>query len=138
METQVEFLPSFESTSRPPQAVKVLPAPNPLPDRRAVFVSHAHVDRPDNLLLGTLFDTRFRVLRAIPVSIEVEGEHTAAIWSEIDEFGCGATSSAASVDLARSIVDLYTLLDRDKDALGSDLTRVWSVLNQHVQHVERA
>jgi hypothetical protein len=92
-------------------------------------------ERLDKINLGTLFDGRFRVQRSIPVTLDRSGEGVSAIWHEIDEFGHADSASAATVELARSLVELYSTLKREQTNLGPDLERVWSVLRQHIERV---
>jgi hypothetical protein len=88
-----------------------------------------------NLLLATLFDQRFRVVKAIPVEFEVGEDEVAAVWDEIDEFGMGESRTSSCVNLARSIAELYLTLRRESAFLGNDLARVWSILSDHLQYV---
>jgi hypothetical protein len=92
-------------------------------------------DQLDQISLGTLFDSRFRVQEPIPLRIDRSDDGVAAIWEEIDEFGHADSASAASVELARSLVELYSTLDREQMNLGPDLERVWVVLKEHIQRV---
>lgn len=91
------------------------------------------MERQDNLRLGTLFDTRFRVQRPIPVTLDRSGEGVSALWIEIDEFGHGESASEATVELARGLVELYYTLEGEH--LGQDLERVWTVLRQYIERV---
>jgi hypothetical protein len=92
-------------------------------------------ERLDKINLGTLFDGRFRVQRPIPVTLDRSGEGVSAIWHEIDEFGHADSASVATVELARSLVELYSTLQREQMSLGPDLERVWAVLKQHIEPV---
>jgi hypothetical protein len=94
-------------------------------------------ERFDKINLGTLFDGRFRVRKPIPVTLDRSGEGVAAIWPEIDEFGFAESASAASVELARTLVELYSTLEREQSNLGTDLDRVWGVLKQHIEPIRR-
>ena len=93
--------------------------------------------RLDKLNLGTLFDGRFRVKKVIPVELDRSGEGVSAVWHEIDEFGHGESASEASVELARSVVELYGTLSEEQSNLGPDLQRVWAVLKSHIEPVPR-
>ena len=96
---------------------------------------HGSAELPDRIRLGTLFDARFRVQRPIPVTLDRSADGVSAIWGEIDEFGHADSASAASVELARGLVELYFTLEREQMNLGSDLERVWAVLRQHIERV---
>lgn len=89
-------------------------------------------ERSDKVNLGTVFDRRFRVHKPIPLTINRSGEGVSAIWPEIDEFGHAESAAAASVELARSVVELYSTLEREQMNLGPDLERVWAILKQHI------
>jgi hypothetical protein len=91
--------------------------------------------RPKNILLGTVNHGDFRVVKAIPVNLDVRGTTVIAQWREIDEFGTGKSSSLACDDLGHTIAELYASLKAELPRLGPDLERVWRVLTEHV--VER-
>ncbi len=88
--------------------------------------------RPTSVLVGSLNDRSFRVAKAIPVNIEDSSGAVIASWSEIDEFGTGASMTSAIADLGRTVAELYRSLDDDKDRLGPDLERVWHLLQQYL------
>ncbi len=92
-------------------------------------------EQMDRINLGTVFDGRFRVHKPIPLILDRSGEGVSAVWPEIDEFGHAESASAASVELARSVVELYSTLERERMNLGPDLERVWVVLKQHIEPV---
>ena len=103
------------------------------PERPQFTEVHGSTEHWESVNLGTLFDGRFRVLKAIPVVIETHPDSVAAVWREIDEFGLGNSASAACVELGKSIAELYATLKREERNLGPDLERVWSILKQHVR-----
>ena len=88
--------------------------------------------RPSHVLLGFLSKVGYRVIKAIPVKLEEEGDNVIASWVDADEFGTGASMSAACEELGRTLAELYESLKTDKDKLGPDLVRVWNLLQEHV------
>jgi hypothetical protein len=104
-----------------------------VPPEMAVILLRGSSELPESILLGTLFDSRFRVYEPIPVKLDRSEDGVSAIWEEIDEFGHAGSGSAASVELAKSLIELYSTLEGDQNYLGSDLARVWSVLQQHIR-----
>ncbi|SRR6266568_1601693 len=88
--------------------------------------------RPKHLLLGTINHCEFRVIKPIPVHLDVRGNTVIASWRQIDEFGMGNSSSLACDDLGHTIAELYLSLGADAPRLGPDLAKVWAVLKQHV------
>lgn len=50
---------------------------------------------PTRVLLGTLSDFGFRLVRAVPIRVEQSGGSVVATWDEVDEFGTGTSTSAA-------------------------------------------
>lgn len=92
----------------------------------------APTPRPTQILLGTLNDLGFRVVRAIPVRLETHEDSVVACWQDIDEFGTGASMSSACVELGRTLSELYRSLEADEGRLGPDLQRVWAVLKEYV------
>jgi hypothetical protein len=93
--------------------------------------------RPSHILLGTINHADFRVVKPIPLHIEVRGKQVNAVWRQIDEFGTGKTTSTACDDLGHTVAELYSSLKADEGRLGPDLARVWGILQEHVNRVER-
>jgi hypothetical protein len=87
---------------------------------------------PAEILLGTLNHPGFRVLKPIPVHIDVDGGAVIATWRETDEFGTGTSASSACADLGRGIAELYESLRADEALLGPDLMNVWNVLKENI------
>lgn len=88
--------------------------------------------RPTDMLLGTINHCEFRVLKPIPVHLDVDGNNVIASWRQVDEFGTGGSISLACDDLGRTIAELYESLEADQSHLGPDLARVRDVLKGHV------
>lgn len=88
--------------------------------------------RPKHLLLGTINHGDFRVVKPIPVDLDVRGKTVVASWRQVDEFGTGKSSSLACDDLGHTIAELYLSLKADEPRLGPDLARVWTLLKQHI------
>jgi hypothetical protein len=89
-------------------------------------------ERPKHLLLGTINHCDFRVVKAIPLHIDVRGETVIASWRQIDEFGTGPHTSLACDDLGHTVAELYNSLQADEARLGPDLVKVWNVLREHI------
>jgi hypothetical protein len=106
-------------------------------DAPALIRLQGSMEQVNTINLGTLFDGRFRVQRSIPVTLDRSGEGVSAIWQEIDEFGHADSASVATVELARSLVELYSTLEREQANLGADLERVWASLKEHIEPVRR-
>ena len=88
--------------------------------------------RPNHILLGTLNHGDFRVIKAIPLHLDVRGGTVIASWREVDEFGIGKSTTLACDDLGHTIAELYGSLQADESRLGPDLARVWGVLKEYV------
>jgi hypothetical protein len=88
--------------------------------------------RPKQILLGTINHCDFRVVKPIPVRVDVRGETVIASWREVDEFGTGKSTSLACDDLGHTVAELYNSLKADESRLGPDLARVWAVLRAYV------
>jgi len=88
--------------------------------------------RPDRLLLGTLSDLGFRVIKPIEVQIEGHEGGVVASWPQIEEFGTGVSVSYAVEDLGRTVAELYRTLHLDQGRLGPDLQDVWEKLQEFV------
>lgn len=88
--------------------------------------------RPKHILLGTINQCKFRVVKPIPVRIEARGRTVIASWREVDEFGTGKSTSLACDDLGHTVAELYVSLEREESRLGPDLAKVWGVLKQYV------
>jgi len=88
--------------------------------------------RPKHILLGTINHCDFRVIKPIPLHLDVRGNTVIASWRQIDEFGTGTSTSLACDDLGHTIAELYLSLKADEPRLGPDLQKVWGVLKEHV------
>jgi hypothetical protein len=94
--------------------------------------------RRTHILLGTINHADFRVIKAIPVHLDMRGATVIASWRQVDEFGTGKSSSQACDDLGHTIAELYVSLKADASRLGPDLAKVWGILREHVVLKERA
>jgi hypothetical protein len=88
------------------------------------------IDR--SLLLGTLMDGRFRILRPIDVTLTKENDDVIAEAHELNEFGFGKNFSEALRDLQRTIVELYLSLTSGQHDLGPDLLHTLDTLKANV------
>jgi hypothetical protein len=105
-------------------------------DDRAIRRVKIHIrkreGRPRHILLGTVNDCHFRVIKPIPVNVDVRGNTVIASWRQTDEFGTGKSTSLALDDLGHTIAELYESLEKDETRLGPDLADVWKTLRQYV------
>jgi hypothetical protein len=119
--------PKFVPKPNAPQAVAIHEEP-----RRITVYMRRKERRPKQILLGTINHCDFRVIKPIPVRVDVRGETVIASWREIDEFGTGKSTSVACDDLGHTIAELYNSLQAGESRLGPDLARVWGVLRRYV------
>src|SRR5579864_420652 len=77
--------------------------------------------RPDSVLFGALGDPGLQLRQPIPLQVCADGGHVALTWAEIDEFGCGSTTTEALDDFAQSVRELYQHLHAPGVKLGPDL-----------------
>jgi len=89
--------------------------------------------RPERVLLGTIADPDLRVVRAIPLDVSVEDCAVLVSWTEIDEFGSGATMSEAIEDFSHSLREIYHRLNESGVRLGPDLISIKATIGQYVQ-----
>jgi hypothetical protein len=99
---------------------------------RRVKVHTGRGKRPKHVLLGTINHADFRVVRAIPVNLDVRGNTVLASWRQIDEFGTGKTTSLALDELGHTLAELFDALQKDEARLGPDLINVWATLKEHI------
>jgi len=113
--------------------VKIVPfrGPTPYVDSPLVYEPQSQ-HRPKQVLLGSLADPGFRVVKPIQVYLESREDAVVASWREIDEFGTGTSTSSAAEELGRTVAELYRSLQSDRDKLGPDLQRIWVKLQEHV------
>jgi hypothetical protein len=90
------------------------------------------IPRPERLLLGTLSDLKFRVIKPIHVEVEFREDTVITSWEAIEEFGTGASVYSSAQDLGRTLAELYRALQVDQDNLGPEMQRVWAILQEHV------
>lgn len=116
-----------------PGEIMIRPQPvQPLRNTMVVRLAVKPESRPTRLLLGTVNDRGFRVIKAVPVDLEFRGDMVVASWSQIEEFGTGKSTSLACEDLGRTIAELYGSLEADQSHLGLDLADVWRTLQEYV------
>jgi hypothetical protein len=90
------------------------------------------IEALEPILLGSLRDGRLRVHSPIKIKFTKEDKHVIAEVVEINEFGFGENPSEAIADLQRTIAELYFTLEKEQDRLGTDLRRVWAVLQEKI------
>ena len=111
---------------QPSQMISIPPIPRiPREEVRADTerISAAH----DQILIGSLLDTRLRMREPINVHIEQEGEFYLAKFDDLNEFGYGDDPIQAVQDLRNTLAELYWSLQADRVLVGSttsDITRL--------------
>ena len=98
----------------------------------ADMIAPIHTHTPDQVLLGSLRDSRLKVCKPIKVSFSTEGTHVIAEAPGLSEFGFGDSHSAALADLQHAVAELYFTLEEEKEHLGNDLQEVWSRLRERI------
>lgn len=88
---------------------------------------------PAQLLLGSLRDSRLRIVDALQVVISQEDGQIVAEAVELNEFGWGANLGEALADLQRAAAELYFQLDADQERLGPGLRAVWGTLRAKIR-----
>jgi hypothetical protein len=122
-----------EIAAEPSAAQRISYEPGELGPSSTLFVKVMPAPLPDTpLLLGTVNDRRFRVLKPIPLEIERQESLVVASWPEIEEFGSGDSLSNAIDDFTKTLVELYQSLTADQSRLGPDLDRVFTVLREYL------
>lgn len=91
-----------------------------------------HIEIQKEILLGSVRDGRLRVVTPLQVKLNYEGRHTIAEAVELDEFGFGDNVSEAIADLQRTITELYFTLEKEQKRLGTDLQRIWNILQEKI------
>lgn len=89
--------------------------------------------RPQSVLFGALADPGLRLRKAIPLQVCADDAHVTLTWQEIDEFGCGSSTTEALDDFAQSVRELYHHLHANEVKLGADLERVKGVLDNYIE-----
>jgi hypothetical protein len=84
------------------------------------------------LLLGWLRDRRLQVQSPLSVKFAREDQDIVAEAVELNEFGFGKNLSEALTDLQATIVELYFMLNENRERLGPDLERVWATLQSKI------
>jgi len=92
---------------------------------------------PGEMWLGTVFDSRLRVLSPIRVRLFSEHDSVVAEATDLDEFGYGSNISEAVRDIQRAVVQLYFSLEESSDRLGADLASTWAVLQRLVVKIQQ-
>jgi hypothetical protein len=117
-----------------PYTVKILPInlQSALEQMPAQALPFQPGPRPERILLGTLGDLGFRVVKPIAVQLETREDGIVASWPEVDEFGTGTSVSSSAEDLGRTVAELYRTLENDRGKLGPDLQRIWAKLQEYV------
>ncbi|MDI6795054.1 MAG: hypothetical protein QME81_19670 [bacterium] len=105
-------------------------------DMRDLLV-HIRSGYPRQIQLENLRDSRYEVMRAIPVVLEEDEGQYVATWYDADLFGYGDREQEALDDLCESIVSLWEVLKRESAGrkLGKTLTRQWAFLQKVIREV---
>ena len=90
------------------------------------------IDVPKQILLGSLRDGRLRVISPFQIKFTYEGKHVIAEAVDLDEFGFSENVSGAITDLQRAIGELYFTLEKEQTRLGTDLQRIWNILQEKI------
>lgn len=94
----------------------------------AQIISAAH----DQILIGSLLDTRLRMREPINVHMEQEGKFYLAKFDDLNEFGYGYDPIQAVQDLRNTLAELYWSLKAEQEHLGTDLANTWAKLQELV------
>lgn len=86
----------------------------------------------DEILIGSLLDTRLRMQESVLLLMEREGEFYIAKCEELNEFGYGSDPIDAVQDIRNTIAELYWQLKENQGRLGSDLAKTWQILSELV------
>ena len=89
--------------------------------------------RPPRVLFGALKDPCLLVVDPIPLDVSLEESTVVVTWSDVAEFGTGATLSAAIDDFSGALRELYHQLFASDVKLGADLQKIQKILEQHIQ-----
>lgn len=87
---------------------------------------------PDPLSFAPTIHPRLKIKKAFTVHLRRYESGVAAEAPEIEEFGYGANSFEALLDLGKTIAELYLSLDADADHLSDDLKSVRAKLAEHI------
>jgi len=80
---------------------------------------------PETVEIGSLFDDRLRMYRAVNVVIEQEVGFFLAKLEGFDEFGYSDNPMGAVDDLRLTLAELYWSLKEDQENLGAHLSELW-------------
>lgn len=83
---------------------------------------------PETVEIGSVFDPRLRLRRAISLSIAEENGHAIVHSEELDEFGYGSDVLGAVDDFRLTIAELYSYLNENRDRLSIGLASTWEIL----------
>jgi hypothetical protein len=104
----------------------------PLPGRISLTFSSELESQPNVVRFAAIRDPKLRAVKAIPLDVSREESHFVVSWSEINEFGTGATLSAALDDFEASLRELYHELFSPDAHLGPDMEKVKQTLAEHI------
>ena len=89
---------------------------------------------PDPLSFAPMIDPRLKIRKSFKVRFHRCESGMTAYAEEIEEFGQGANSSEALIDLGKTIAELFFSLDAEADRLAAGL---WSLRERLTEHIER-
>ena len=87
---------------------------------------------PDELLYAESVHPQLRTAKPFGVRFERTEAGYAAVVSELDEYGVGATRSEALEDLRHTLRELYLSLEQNEKRLSTELQSVWTELRTHL------
>jgi hypothetical protein len=88
--------------------------------------------RKSRILFGALNDPNYRLLKPIPLDVSIEENNVLLTWSEVDEYGCGDSTSSALEDFGHTLRELYRHLNSGVQ-LGPDLLKVKVLLGNFIE-----
>jgi hypothetical protein len=102
------------------------------PQLRLIYREATAAKQPRHVLFAALGHPQLRLLKAVPVEISRRGGQFYARFKTADEFGVGASMSAALEDLGKTLSELFLVLDEEQERLGSDLVQLRAKLSRYI------
>jgi len=88
------------------------------------------------ILLYSLHNPLLKLKEPLAVYLETDSEGVIAYCYDVDVFGQGDTEGEALEDLRKTISDLYSELEINKDKLGPFPEKIWDYLSSIVEKTE--
>ncbi len=88
---------------------------------------------PSEVLLGTVNHPLLRLRIPVPLEVRRESDYV-GVWSdELEQLGTGIHLTAALIDIQRTLVEAFLVLESEADHLSPAMQKTWRALSAYIE-----